>query len=175
MPDLPAGPRKALGLYWGAIQHAAAQHLPTADLWEAIRGAAADAGLESPGVSAIDVSIIRGYAGSMTRATEALAASEPGLGITADMIAEPPWARSLAEQNLTPRYQVTYARQALTADGLEVSQYSTSIFEGTLPDTIGELEAAVLADAVDMLAATPPEETPTTQILGVSDLTILRV
>lgn len=175
MPDLPPGPRKALGLYWGVIQHAAAQHLPTADLWAAIRGAAAEAGLERPGVSAADVSTIRGYAGAMTRAAEALAKSEPGLGITPSMIATAPWARSLAEQNIAPRYQVTYAREALTAEGVQVSQYSTSIFDGALPDTVGELQNAILADAVDMLAATPPEETPTTQILGVSNLTVLVV
>lgn len=111
----------------------------------------------------------------MTRASEALAKSEPGLGITPAMIATAPWSRSLAEQNIAPKFQVTYARQTLTAEGLEVTQYSTSIFEGQLPNTVSDLNAAVMADAVDMLAATPPEETPTTQILGISDLTILAV
>ena len=181
MADLNIRQQRALGTYWGVIQAAAAQHMTTADLWAAIRGAAEQAGLASPGVNASDISVLRGYAGAMVRAADALAASEPGLGLTSSMIATAPWARPLAEQNLSPMFQATYKITGLSPTGAPVEGWLTSVFNTqTLPGTVGELLDQLSQDTLDMIAATPDgEENPSLgdlrDLVGVSAVSVVRV
>lgn len=174
MPDLSPGAKRALGLYWGAIEAASSSHMTTADLWTAIRQAAADAGLESPGVNAADVSTIRGYAGRMTRASEALAKAEPGLGLTADLIATPPWARPLAEQNAVTKYQVTYSVNYVTPEGESGSRFLTSVYD-QLPGTVGDLLSGLQVDASELQLAQPEGDYLPGDITGVDTVTILAV
>lgn len=181
MADLNPRQQKALGTYWGVIQAAAAQHMTTADLWAAIRGAAEAAGLESPGVNAADISTLRGYAGAMVRAADALAASEPSLGLTSSMIATAPWARSLAEQNLNPMFQATFKITGLSPTGSPVEGWLTSVFNTeTLPDTVGGLLDQLQQDTLDMIAATPEgEENPSLgdlrDLQSISAVSVVRV
>lgn len=175
MPDLNPGARKALSLYWGAIHTAATQRLSTAETWQAIRDSATAQGLSSPGVSAAAVSVIRGYAGRMARATEAFGKADLGYQVTQDMIATPPWARPLAVQNAAPQYHVTYQRQALDLNGNLTTSWSTLKVSQADLTTVGDLTNLALQSARDMLAATPEEESPTREILGVSQLTVLAV
>lgn len=135
------------GLYWGVVEGAARQGLGTAAIWDAIREHAAALGLESPGVTAQDVSRLRGQAGGIIRAENALGRAPAQQGIGAEMIATPWFGRTLDRQNAMPVYQARFEHTVLR-DGVEVTEWRTVTFRGALPATVG-----ALADAVDLDAA----------------------
>lgn len=145
MADLTPGQRKALA-YWGPISSAVSQGADTRQVWSAIRSAADDLGLASPGVSARDVSTIRGYATAIARTARDIARLSDDLGIGNLRIPQAPWGRSLAEQDALKMHQVTFQHTTVTSEG-EQTVWRSSVFTGSLPGTIGELRAQIEADA----------------------------
>lgn len=160
--------QQAISRYWGVVMSAATQHLTTANLWSAIRDAAAQAGLPSPGVSASAISVIRGQAGKIVRATEQLAAAQPELQLTSAMISQAPWSRPLSEQNTVPMYQVRFEQVIATPEGQQTI-WRTSMVQGELPATVGGVQDMVAQDASNMAAEYEVD------MVGIGQISILAV
>jgi hypothetical protein len=140
---LPEGPgvRLAYSHYWGAIAESARSGWTTAQLWGAIRAAATEAGMESPGISAIDVSKLRGVAGRMEAAAQTLQSAGRDTTIDARMIADPPWSRPLNVQAEGRQYQVRYL-STISQDGVEKQIWRSVKLNGT-PQTTRDIQQAI--------------------------------
>lgn len=144
--DLTPGQKKLLP-YWGNIQQAVSLRASTADLWTAVRDAATREGVALTGVSAADMSVLRGLAGGQRNALETFGQSRTDAAITARMIATDISARPVQDQLLAPRWIVRFQHD-VTVDGELQTFWRSSIFEGSLPATTGDLRSAVESDAV---------------------------
>lgn len=168
MPDLTPSQTRALG-FWGVIEHATAQRLPTAELWRALRDAAGAAEGEPLGFGAADVSVIRGYANRIATSAAAFNTSDPGVAVDASMVAQAPWARPPDVQNAAPRYQVRYLANTLDPSGNPAQEWRTSMFSGQLPTTVQGVLDAVEQDAIGVAAEYGHS------LLGVDSLQLLAV
>lgn len=175
MPVIPENVTRALK-YWGNILGAARDGLSTQDLWNSIRAQQEQYGLDTPGASASEVSVLRGYANRFVNAANALESGAPGDSITADMMAIAPYTdRNYAAINTNPVYKVTFNNRIQLPNGDIVEKFQTSIFEGTdLPSTVGELQDTISFNAQQLAEAgsETSEGTPKGESLGVSQITI---
>lgn len=140
--------------YYGSILASAYQGLSTSDMWTSIRTTQATYGLTSPGASAPDVSVIRGYANRIVAGANALAAADPSDSITSDMMAVAPYtSRDLNSIAVNPVYQVRYLNTVQADDGTVTSVWNTSVFTATdMPDTVGDLQDAIDSNAQELAA-----------------------
>jgi len=143
--ELTPGQLKLMPI-WGSIEAAVSQRASTADLWQAVREAAAQGNLDITGVNAIDLGGLRSMGAQIRNAAANLASATAGASIEGSMVAQAPWARPLAEQNALGMYQVRYLHSVLE-DGEAVTAWRTSVFEGAIPATVEGLMAAVTEDA----------------------------
>lgn len=148
MTEFGLSSRKAMA-YWGVIEQATRDRLGTAEVWQAIREQAAAAGLDSPGITAQDVSRLRGLAGGVRATATRLENAEPEWGIDGGMIANAPWARPLSERNTLPLFQVRF-EHTVQNNGQTTTEWRTVMFRNTLPTTVGELTEALEQDAEQM-------------------------
>lgn len=137
------------GLYWGVVEGAARAGANTQQVWEAIRQHAATLGLESPGITAQDVSRLRGEAGGIIRAGNRLERARPDQGITSDLISRPYFGRTEDRQNAAAMYQVRF-QHTVEANGEQQTLWRTVTFRGALPATVGGLADLVEQDAAEM-------------------------
>jgi len=162
--------------YWGSILASAYAGASTADMWTAIRTQQQDYGLDKPGASAPDVSVLRGYANRIVASQQALASASATDTITASMMAVAPYTASdLAGIATTPTYHVRYLNTVQAADGTVTQTWATSVFTGTdMPDTVGDLTDAVSLHGTEIAAqgSTSGGNTPTGTSLGVSNIEI---
>lgn len=131
--------------YWSQILASAYLGQSNADLWTSIHAQATEYGLPSPQTQPPDVSVIRGFANQIVNGARSLNSGNPTDSITADMMGVAPYTASTAQDlATTPSYYVTYTNTVQAADGTIKTQYGTSVFTaGRLPNTIGELQAAI--------------------------------
>lgn len=141
---------RAMGLYWPAIQAAANQHVTTAELWAAIRDAAASQGLDRPGVSLTAVNTLRAAATRMARAAEALNVAARDAGFDG-LIGQAPWSAPLDVQAAAPSYLIGLTLGGTTG-GERADRYATIRWEGPLPTSVGDLLDAITGDAANMAA-----------------------
>jgi hypothetical protein len=165
--DLSDAARQALK-YWPQIEFAAQSRMSTADLWSAIRDAADELGLSSPGVTANGVSTLRGLASGIQRRGEAVDRAHDSQRLTDEHMAQAPWSRPLPQQNAFPMFQVRF-QHTFMQDGEERSEWRTSVFNGRLPRTAGELRAAIDMDANELASKYGSTH------VGVGNLQILQV
>jgi len=177
MADLSDIQKRALGLYWPQIYGGAAAGLSTSDLFANIRQRASDLGLPSVGIGASVISTLRSYASRMVSTANKLNASDPTTPISAGLIAQPPWSRSLAEQSSMPVYNVGFLHTVQTDEGETLSVWQTMVFTGTIPSTVGELQDAVASEAQRLASEATGDSkgTPRGTSLGVSQLNITAV
>lgn len=161
--------RAALGYWWDLISGAAQQGLPVTDTVQMANDIAQQQGRSLSFAENGAISSLYGYARRIENAGNSFQTTDPSLGITADMIAVPPWARDEQEMNTFPVYHVRFEYQYLDSAGNQQTGYRTSVFDNGLADTIGDLTADVLDDAEAMAAKYGHT------LLGVRPLTILAV
>lgn len=165
--------------YYGDILASAYQNKSTADMWTTIRATQERYGLERPGATAPDVSVIRGYANRIVAGAQALAAASPTDTITSDMMAVAPYtSRDLASIATNPVYQVRYLNTVQADDGTVTQVWNTSVFTATdFPGTVGALHDAVNTNAVELAAngIESSSNTPRGTSLGTSQLEITLV
>jgi len=156
--------------YYGSILASAYANLSTADMWTAVRTTQAQYGLASPGASAPDVSVIRGYANRIVAGANALAAADPADSITSDMMAVAPYtSRDLNAISTNPVYQVRYLNTVQADDGTTTSVWNTSVFTASdFPDTVGGLQDAIDANAAELAAQGSDASTTTPRGTSVS-------
>lgn len=135
--------------YWGTIQQAVSERASTADLWASVREVAAAEGVQFIGVSATDMSSLRGLAAGQRNAMETLQAAGPNQAIDATMIATDLSTRNQAAQNLAPSWLVRF-EQDITVGGQLQTVWRTSTIDGFLPATKSDLLSQVTTDAQGM-------------------------
>lgn len=140
--------------YWGSILTSAYNNASTSDMWTAIHATQEQYGLDRPGASAPDVSVLRGYANRIVAGAAAFAAASPEDSITSDMMAVAPYtSRDLNAISTAPVYHVRYLNTVQASDGTVTSVWNTSVFTaGDMPGTVGELQDAIDTNAAELAA-----------------------
>jgi hypothetical protein len=143
----PAGQRAMT--YWAQIDAAVSMKMTTADLWSAIRDAADEMGLASPGVTVQGVSEVRGVAAARVRASEHLGKLDPSMSLSNRDWSEAPWSRPAGEQAALPIFHVRYQHTTLGPEG-ESTTWRTSVLPGRLPGTMGDLRSILDEDTSEL-------------------------
>lgn len=148
MSDLTPGQTRALQ-YWGVIESATLAGSGTADLWQRINDQATALGYESAGVSAKDISALRSRAVGIRNARDALGNLGESDLITGSQIGQAPWARDSRAQNTVPMWQARF-EHTFTDEGVEKTEWRTSVFTGQIPRSRAELLDALNEDAAGL-------------------------
>jgi hypothetical protein len=144
--------RAALGYWWNLISDAARANFTVTDTVQLANQVATDLGGSLSFAENTAISQLYGYARREVNAGNVFQQGEPGQAIDASMVSTPPYARDLQEQNTYPLYHVKFEYTYLDSAGNEQTTYRTSVFPDQLPETVGDLTAAVLDDAEAMAA-----------------------
>lgn len=147
MPRLNDVQRAALATWWTLAEAAAGGGFTTTDTITAAADLAGQAGRSLTFTESAAISTLYGYARRMSNAAGELQSASPGDFINSDMVAVPPWARDEQVMNTTPVWHVTFRFDFLDAAGELQSEFRTSVFDMTLPDTAGDLQNAIEDDA----------------------------
>lgn len=135
--------------YWSAIRGAAVNHLTTAQLWAAIREVQEQYGTIGHGPTVQGISVLRGIAGAIVQTGDELAKLPDSKGLRALTVARAPWARSLGQQRANPRYQVQFQHTFQIGEE-QTTQWRTIMFDGRLPQTVGELRSQIEEDVQNL-------------------------
>lgn len=174
MAGLSDQQRLALGRYWPQILGGAVRGSTTADLFGDIRARAGELGLSTVGVGANVISTLRGYAGRMLTAAAAFNKAPDTAAMTAKLLAEAPWARSLNVQNASPMYHAIISHTIQVDDGSTITKNQTLVFPGALPPTVGDLRSLIQTEAQLLAAEGGPADSGTPHGTSVSwDLNLL--
>jgi len=174
MPDLSDPQRLALGRYWSEIYGGAAQGLSTSDLFDNIRQRASDLGLPSVGVGASVISTLRSYASNMVASANRLNAASPESILDGRLLATPPWARPDQARSTLPIYHVGIDHTIQDDQGNISTVRQTIVLTGTLPATVGELQALIQGEAALLASESPgtSSSSPHGTSLGVDNLSV---
>lgn len=168
---------KAALVYWGEIQAGVTQRATTADIWAAIRGAAAEAGLDRPGVTLQGVNEVRSAAAQIRNSGAVLGkarevSDRTGLaqGIDSSMMSVAPWSRDPQVLQTLSDYTVRFQIQTVDANGETQTTWLTNLYPGgTLPATVGELVDSL--GSYGQLSGSAPQG----DFAGIGDIQILAV
>jgi hypothetical protein len=163
----------ALGWAFGAIQSAAYQGLTTTQVWESLRDAAEAHGLPTLGLSAADVSSLRGYAGQIRQASESLAAADPGLGLDASMVGVAPWSMGSSTLAVAPEYWARVEMTVADEQGNLSTGWTTMTGITSLNMTAGELNAMIQANAEAAAIAEGTGKTPRGSLVSTGRIELL--
>ncbi len=142
--------RAALGYWWNLISDAARSGFTVTETVSIANQIAKDAGRSISFAENAAISQLYGFARRIENAGTEFQAANPEQGITADMIATPPYARDIAEQLAYPTYHVKFEYTYLDKAGNQQTGIKTSVFSNGLPTTVGALTSDVLDDAEAM-------------------------
>lgn len=174
MAGLSDQQRLALGRYWPQIIGGAYRGATTQDLFNDIRTRASELGLSTVGVGANVISTLRGYAGRMIAAADRFNNAPDTAAMTAKLLAEAPWARSLSVQNASPMYHAIISHTIEVDDGSTITRTQTIVLPGTLPPTAGDLRSILQTEAELLAAEGGPADSGTPHGVSVSwDLNLL--
>lgn len=133
--------------WWTLAEGAAYQGFLTTDVISAAADLANQAGTSLSFAEARAISTLYGYGRRMSNAAAALGAAPDEAVIDPSMIGVPPWARDEQVMNTTPIWHVTYEFSYIDQAGNAQTDLRTSVFEMTLPETVGGLNDAISQDA----------------------------
>lgn len=142
--------RAALGYWWDLVNGAASQGFTVTETISLANEVAQNLGTRLSFQENTAISQLYGYARRIINAGDTFQAANPSQGITSDMVSIPPYARDSQEMATYPLYHVKFTYVYLDQAGNQQSTTKTSVFHDQLPDTVGELTAAVLDDAENM-------------------------
>lgn len=172
--DFTPGMSKLLGV-WGAFNAAVRDRVTTADLYSRLRDAFEMEGASFSGISAADVSRLRGISAQQRDAMERFGALGADRGIGPELIARDISSRSLDAMAAAPQWLVRYQAQ-LVHEGKAMTSWVTNVFTGVLPRT-----KAALMDQLERDAQRVIEDRNTTTLpngaafTGLGDVLILGV
>lgn len=150
MPILTDIQRQALGYWWNLIDAAARQGFTTTEVTAMANEVAQTLGQRLSFQENTAISQLYGYARRIVNSGNAFQAASPSQFIDSNMTAVPPYARDEQERNAYPLYHVKFEYTYLDQSGVRQTTYKTSVFPDVLPETVGDLNAAVLDDAEAM-------------------------
>lgn len=135
--------------YWGSIEGAVRSGANTQGVWDAIRSAQASLGNSAPGIDIRDVSKMRSSAVGVRESARQFGNADGLSPVLGSYMATAPWARDLSDRNTLGMWQVRF-EHTFTDNGIERTAWRTTMFQGTLPPTVGDLQDAVDQDAQEM-------------------------
>ncbi len=143
----PAGGASGnLAKYWGTVVSSVNQRASTADLWSALKSAAANNPSDLAGVSIGDVNAMRSAAAGIRAATDAFQAADLSAAIDSTMVAQTPFSADLGAQAISPVYNVSFERTFINDQGVQEVEMRTDRFVGGLPGTVQDLLDTVAND-----------------------------
>lgn len=142
----------ALANWWTLLAHEATLGTTVTDVQIIARATAAQAGQSLSFQENQAIATLYGYARRIENASTSLQAATSDTVITPDLMAIPPWARDQQVQNTVPIWHSTFGFTYIDQAGNQVTDFKTSVFDMTFPDTVGELTGDVQADAEAMAA-----------------------
>jgi|SRR5215469_7670415 len=137
----------ALGWAFGSIMGATYQGLSTSELWQSLRDAAESQGLSTLGLSASDVSSLRGYAAQIRDSAENLANADPNASLDSSMIGVAPWSMDLNTLNVAPEYWARVEMTVADEQGNLTTGFMTMTGLNSVNMTAGDLNTIVQANA----------------------------
>lgn len=126
--------------FWGPIQAAVRQRATTAEIWDAIRGYAADQNVPLPAGLFGEVNRMRSLAAGLRISSERLASARPDDAITSRMVGTQLYARNALERALGPAYHIRFELSTTGPDGPSIGWYTVE-YSGGVPATVGQLMA----------------------------------
>lgn len=147
MPRLTDSQRSALGRWWTLAEAGAYGGFLSTDIVAAASDLAGQQGSALSFGEARDLAVLYGYGRRMANAAGALGAADANAVIDFTMIGVPPWARDEQVMNTTPIWHVSFDFSYIDAAGNAVTDIRTSVFEMTMPETVGGLTDALQEDA----------------------------
>lgn len=139
--------RAALANWWPLVVAEAFAGTTATDTVILASATAAKAGQALAFAEASAIATLYGFARRMANAAGELQGSPAAAVIGPEHIGIPPWARDEQVMLTTPIWHVSFAFTYLDQAGNQITDFRTSVFEMTLPQTIGELAAAIGEDA----------------------------
>lgn len=149
-----------LGWAFGSILGATYDGATTSEIWQSLRDAAQAQGLESVGLSASDVSQLRGAAGAIVAAAGNLASADPSLGLTSDMIGIAPWSMGQDTLNTSPEYWARVEMTVADENGVLTTGWTTMTGINSVNMTAGDLNTLIQANAEAAAMSQGPGGTP---------------
>jgi hypothetical protein len=150
VPRLDDTQRAALASWWDLAQTAANNGYTTTDTITAASDLARQAGAALAFDESSAIATLYGYAKRMSNAAGELQAANPGAIIDPSMMGIPPWARDEQVMNTSPLWHASFQFTFIDQAGVQQTEFRTSVFTMTLPQTVGELAAAIDEDAQAM-------------------------
>lgn len=136
--------------WWGSILASAREKATTAEVWDAIRSYASDAGVALPSDIFQRVNDMRSLAVGLRTSSESLMRASTDQAITNREIGQQLYARSPFDQAAAPLYHVRFEMTTQVGGQQETGWYTLE-YSGQLPATVGDLFAD-LGDYADGLA-----------------------
>lgn len=133
--------------YWGVIRGQIAARATTAQLWSAVRNAAAAEGYTTLTGGLAEMNRLRGLGTGLRAAAERFAKARGSAGIESSMFAPDVSARSIPGLSVTPTYRVSFVHTTVDLQGILRTQYRIVSFPLQLPSTKDALIAELDADA----------------------------
>lgn len=152
MARLADNVRSALGSWWTLAQSAGYGGYTATDTISAAADLAGQYGQTLTFGDSSGIAVLFGYARRMSNAADVVQAAAESDYISPSMIATPPWARSDQEMATLPIWHVHFDLTSVSEGGVQGTERKVSVFRMTLPPTLGDLYAAVDADAEAMAA-----------------------
>jgi hypothetical protein len=137
MPD-PPGRSPQPAAWWGSILAAARKRATTAEVWQAIRSYADEAGLQLPPNLFAEVNRMRSLASGLRASSDQLMRARSSDALTSGMIGHQIYQRGGPGQALAPLYHVRFQMEH-QLEGLRSTGWYTLEYSGQLPDTVGDL------------------------------------
>lgn len=162
-----------LGWAFGAIQASAYAGESTAEVWARLNAAAEAQGLTSVGLSAADVSQLRGYAGQIADAARQLEAADPGLGLTSGMVGLAPWSMGLNQLEVAPEYWARVEMTVADEAGNQSTGWITMTGINSLNMTAGDLNTLIQANAEAAAISEGTGTTPRGSLVAVGRVELL--
>lgn len=147
MPRLDPGQQATLATWWTTIAGVAGGGYTATQTNQIIGQVAEDNNIDLGFNDYRNIAVLYGYARRMFNAAGEVQRAAGSAVIGPEHIGVPPWARDEVTMATAPIWHVTYTFTYLDQAGNLVSDFRTSVFEMTLPGTIGDLAAAISQDA----------------------------
>ncbi len=180
--DLKPSAAAAYPSWWSFITYAAS-HLDangdysytSADVNEAVGEIARNTGTtvsfqEFTGITSL-FSIARG----MERAADELTAAPDASPITARMISEAPYSRSLADQQAAPQWKLVAEITYRAPDGTTITSWGTGFFQNTLHTSVGALRDEAWLQFSRMLNKRDEQKNTGGELLNIGRLYLIAV
>lgn len=164
-------PGQGLGWAWGAIQRAVGSRAGTADIWQAVRDAAAATGSAIPSNAFQVVNQLRGKAVQLRNAGQSFQQAGPETLLSPGLAPVGISARPTGDRNLLPQYKATFDVSFTDPEGNLSTKTLSMIDDWLETTTVGDVNSAVM----DTISGLSMSENYGSGLYGGSDFVVSNV